>query len=218
MVNCIEEFESTYWEYYLSIENEFKQINNHIPIDVINENTYSISYMKLIFAICSEIDVIFKELINFINAGNANNIRNYYQIIISSYNNFTNELLNCFENRQITPFAGWNKNTTMDWWTDYNKIKHERTSIRNGIQNFKKSNQKNVLNALGGLYQLEMYFYKEIINRFDPNKTSHKKIRIPLPQSSIFRINNWADNIPLADDRFTFYLDQGNLIWDGKIK
>lgn len=54
---------------------------------------------------------------------------------------------------------------------------------------YKYANQENVLNALSGLFQLNMYFYKEIINKESPDEL----LEVPLPTSKIFRLENWGD-------------------------
>jgi len=61
----------------------------------------------------------------------------------------------------LQPFRNWSNRTTYkspDWWGPYNEVKHDR------INNLKKANLKNVVNALAGLYVLEMYLVKYIGN------------------------------------------------------
>lgn len=216
MVNNINDFRTVYWNYFLELEGEFLQIEKFIPVDDLNESTFSLRYMKLLFSICSEIDIVFKSFMEF-NGESIDNVdmRNYNSFIDNNFPNFSSESITCYENKIITPFKNWNDNDILDWWSDYNKIKHERTIERNGVKNYKNATQKNVLNALSGLYQLEMYFYKEIIDIEDFDA----KLRIPVPQSKIFRINDWEDNQGLIDNRYILYInDNGDLILDGDLK
>ena len=102
----------------------------------------------------------------------------------------------------MSPWKKWLEYTP-SWWDIYNKVKHTRTKTVNGIESFKQANQINVLLAFSALYQLEMYFYKEINQR----RTVAKKINIPIPQSQYFRIKNWPDNIELIDNKLAIYMD-----------
>ena len=54
--------ERYYWEYYLELEDEFYQVKKYIQFDKANYKTFSIELLKLYQAICSEIDVIGKQI------------------------------------------------------------------------------------------------------------------------------------------------------------
>lgn len=59
----------------------------------------------------------------------------------------------------VQPFKNWSPNpayNSPDWWSPYNRVKHER------LENFRDANLKNVANALAGLYILESYLVKFI--------------------------------------------------------
>lgn len=63
---------------------------------------------------------------------------------------------------KLQPFKNWKPSqlySAPDWWTPYNRVKHER------LENFKEANLKNVMNALAGLYTLESYLVKYIGDR-----------------------------------------------------
>lgn len=49
-----------YWNYYLELESEFFQTKRYVEFDKNNYETFSIEYLKLFEAICSEIDVVGK--------------------------------------------------------------------------------------------------------------------------------------------------------------
>jgi len=208
------DFDLTYWQYYLALENDFNKLN--IPIDDMNASTFSFDYLKLFSIVCFEIDVTFKAFIQYITGEKMKkeDIIEYKKIILNKYPEFENKSIKCKDISPLIPYKNWS-NGTLEWWTDYNKIKHERTEKRSDLENFKKATQKNVLLALSGLYQLEMYFYKELIDKEDPEKDIY--LRIPVPQSKIFRIIDWNENIPLVDNRFTMHLKDGHLIWEGAI-
>ena len=52
-----------YWKYYSSLEKQFMETERYVEFDYINnKKTYSIEYLKLFQAVCSEVDVVGKEL------------------------------------------------------------------------------------------------------------------------------------------------------------
>lgn len=204
-------FENTYWNYFLEIEEDFKKIERTIPVDRHNFETFSIQYMKLLFTICSEIDILLKEFITYNNwsnnIGDLKNINDYRKIITTNLKNFSKETI-CFSNDiEMKPFENWENKINPYWWTDNNDLKHNRTIS----ENFKKSNQKNVLNAISALYQIEMYFYKSILD-----KTNFKgQLRMPVPQPKKYRIKNWVDNVELLDNRYILFVEDGYLKLEG---
>lgn len=58
----ISKFVASYWNYYLELEEAFKQTQKYVAFDRHNDRTYSVEYLKLIQAVCSEIDVVAKEI------------------------------------------------------------------------------------------------------------------------------------------------------------
>lgn len=60
-------FEHNYWNYYRELENEFLLTKRYVDFDVHNYDAFSIEYLKLYQAVCSEIDVIGKALASIIN-------------------------------------------------------------------------------------------------------------------------------------------------------
>ncbi len=51
-----------YWNYYRELENEFISTRKYVDFQVRNFGTYSVEFMKLYQAVCSEIDVIGKAM------------------------------------------------------------------------------------------------------------------------------------------------------------
>lgn len=60
-------FEKVYWKYYRELEKEFLQTQKYVELSVDNWPTYSIEYLKLYQAVCSEIDVIGKAMAQVAN-------------------------------------------------------------------------------------------------------------------------------------------------------
>lgn len=163
------EFEKTFWYFYLELEHDFLEIEKTIPVDDLNSKTFSYKYMKLLESICGEIDVIFKRFLEFHNTVGSS-IGNYETFIEGNISTFKNAELTCYsaryDNKKIYPFKDWNQNTPPHWWTINNKLKHKRDELDDNDEYewYKHANQENVLNALGGLFQLNLYVYKPCRN------------------------------------------------------
>ena len=210
-----ETFQKNYWLFYLNLEEEFIEISKTIPIDSINSKTFSLKYVKLLQTICSEIDVVFKRLMEFCNAPpNHKNINEYESFIEENFDDFKDATVTCYNSShnytEIKPFIRWTSNNSPEWWGVNNKIKHNRDELdENGVEKYKYANQENILNALGGLFILLMYFYEEITSR-----TSEETIlSVPLPQSEIFHLENWGDYYTrIVENKFFFEIkDDGHL-------
>lgn len=151
-----EKFLNVYWRYYGLLEEDFKNTIRFVSLEKDNYETYSIEYARLLQAICSEIDVIFKTICN----KDKGNINEYAKIIITKDKQFINNIV-CLKmyNRgiKIKPFECWTENNPPEWWTAYNKIKHHRSD------EMKKATMKNTLYAISGLFLLEQYLLHDIV-------------------------------------------------------
>lgn len=201
MINSNEEFLEKFWDYYLELEREFLEIEKFIPVDSINSSTYSLQYLKLFLSICSEFDVVFKDFLSFKNyKGNPKNwkIYDYENFIKKEYPDFCSKEI-CYNFKQkIIPFNDWNNGKKLSWWKIYNDCKHRRLDENNGLINYKLANQNNILLSFSALYQLELYFYCDILKSSHPEKD----LIIPTPTSRIFKIINWPYNVSLVKDVF----------------
>ena len=190
-----EEFCRQHWEYFLALESDFLNTERYVSFDLgddflydtvthtnfENSKVYSIEYIKQYQAICSEVDVIMKSICNELGQ-KANNIHEYAQQILNKWPNIINQKVK-MKNIELQPFKNWkyfpNQQTTLDWWKTYNNVKHER------LLNYKKANLKNVLNALAGLYVLELYLVKFIGDR-------DSDMDVPNDVSKLFVLDNFT--------------------------
>lgn len=193
------QFIINYWLYYRELEDEFLFTNKYVCLHENNFKTYSIEFLKLYQAICSEIDVIGKAMAVYINdkfkpEDRANNIYKWWYEIqnkytISSSNEGSNEneekKLNqntefFLDTIEITPWKDFEIEVYFDadghkrfrlknckvpsWWTDHNKVKHNRTSKNmedTSKLNYCKANLGNVCYALAALYTLEKAYMQK---------------------------------------------------------
>ena len=92
-------FEQHYWDYYIELEESLLQIRKYVSFSKKNFNTFSIEILKLYQAVCSEIDVIGKELARIANpefktADKKNNIYKWWYEIQDTL--FVEEKLDIF--------------------------------------------------------------------------------------------------------------------------
>lgn len=175
-----EDFEKSFWLYYLNLEERFLNTTKYVAVDSNNYQTYSIEYISLLLGICSEIDVILKEICGF-NQDDSKNINDYFIKIVSKFPNIFQETVICpFSSIKLTPFSNWSSSTSPDWWQNYNKVKHGR------LDNFTAGNLKNVLNALAALFTLERYQLKDIAD----TSQNKNEVDIPNEDSKIFGLTN----------------------------
>lgn len=154
------EFTNFYWKYYLHLENEFINTTEFVMLDENNFKTFSIEYQKLLLAIGSECEIIFKELCGFDSDDGSKNINSFKTEIASSNlmgldNNV--RIMGAVTLDVLEPFGEKWPSETPKWWRKYNNVKHGRS------RNYKEANLENVLLALASLYLLEEYLHKKLI-------------------------------------------------------
>lgn len=197
-----DEFCRLHWSYYLVLEKDFLDTeryisfdfgdnylydSQHTATDCANSTTFSNEFVKQYQAICSEVDVILKSICKELGNTSANSMPDYTNLILNQWSNLPNQKvrMNVIE---LQPFKNWSPNpayNSPDWWSPYNRVKHER------LENFRDANLKNVANALAGLYILESYLVKFIGDR-------DNDLDIPNDISKLFELINFQTNNTVA--------------------
>lgn len=191
-------FIKSYWDYYLEIENQFLESKKFVAFAKTNEKTFSIEYLKLYQAVCSEIDVVGKEIACAVDSSfkidNHTNIKKWGYVIQQHFPELKNTVV-IFNDEPFQPFKNWEyenytakngrkglrviKNkTTITWWKDYNKVKHQRIGLITNTKNFCLANQKNLILAYSALYAIETVY----INQFTVNKD------VKIESSKLFKL------------------------------
>ena len=176
-------FIKSYWEYFLELEEQLIETKRFVEFDSENDKAYSLEYLKLYQAVCSEIDVVGKEIAVALNPSfeinNNTNIQKWGYEIQQAFPKIKNILVLFNDEISIQPFENWEyeKHTKPDkngivrttfaikdgkdsikWWSSYNKIKHRRIGLVEGTKNFQLANQKNLINAFAALFVLESLY------------------------------------------------------------
>jgi len=184
-IERFKEIEEVHWEYYLELEKDMLSTRRYVDFDKANTSTFSLEYLKLLQAVCSEIDIVGKIIAKELNPDfrpddRKNSILKWWYEIQDWYDSIDEKTVLFCRRIEIEPWrqfrvekyrnkrnaigyriANRSCNNTPTWWTSYNSVKHCRT-IRNkrGDMNYVKANLGNLSKAFAGLYVLEKnYLY-----------------------------------------------------------
>lgn len=191
-----EEILKLYYSQYQLLEKRLIELSEYVTIHPSNYSTFSQQFISIFLSICSEIDSLLGEFCKIIQPDNKKTftIADKIKIIIFEYPNLKNLRVQTkfpFETIDLVPFAKYKPNNKEEqefsewWWSDYNKVKHNRSEktknkrhnnqteqsengrqteqSKNGRYNYQKANLKNVLNSMAALYVI-IYKFKEYLN------------------------------------------------------
>lgn len=201
-----EEARDTYWKYYISLEKQFLETERYVEFDYINNGkTYSMEFMKLFQAVCSEIDVVGKKLAQISNEAFSPNkktgINEWWFYITKNYPDFSERKCILLGRKVLQPWKRFDvlenpnenakkfilnerskpKGQTPSWWNDYNSVKHNRTgTYKNNVSNYTKANLQNLFSSFAALYLLEVALMEKTY--FQEDNFSCAELR-----SSLFR-------------------------------
>lgn len=125
---------------------------------------------------CGEVDSLAKAIgTHFFPEADLNNctISKWGYYLCQSFPGIDTKVLQFKNGMQVKPFDSWQQTIAtnkkgqtiyvkapgskrLQWWTDYNTVKHSRASIDpdRGLANYEKANQGNVIKAMGALFLL----------------------------------------------------------------
>lgn len=147
-----------HWNYLLAIERDLDQISRYVEFDEKNFDCFSIEIARILLASGAEVDVVCKQICRAINVNSsANNINQYRSEMKSAFPAIPKfEVVLPRFGLRLKPWDEWRKAQGVPfWWTAYNKIKHHRDS------EYDQANLKNALNAVGGLFVVVLYLYRD---------------------------------------------------------
>ena len=192
-----EVIERAHWNYFLSLEDEMLEIRKYVDFNEKNFNTFSMKFMKLHLAVCSEIDTFAKVLANQIHPkllklDESPSITKWWYLIQDWYDEIDHKTVRALNSLDLNPWNNFrvepNRNKkncykliegykTPSWWTAYNDLKHKRTIVRKGRKsNFETANLGNVCNAFAGLYILEKNCLMQLGSNTQLGKRSRSKM------------------------------------------
>ena len=183
----IRTFTKNFWSYYLELERQFIETKRYVEFSSDNDKTYSVEYLKLYQAICSEIDAVGKEIatdvVTGFNVDSNTNIKKWGYNLQKVFGDIKNDEVIFYDTYTVKPFKNWEyekydkklpngkigkdlrvvgQKKTIIWWRNYNEIKHQRIGLVSGKKNFQLANQKNVVLSLAALFLLEWRYLNHI--------------------------------------------------------
>lgn len=183
-------FVRSYWDYYLDLEEQFSQTRKYIAFDIYNKNAYSVEFLKLMQAVCSEIDVVAKEIASALDPSfkvdSSTNIQKWGYVLQNKMPRILTDEVVFDHSIRVSPWKNWlyeeyeNKKgatryrlkdsaKTPEWWKAYNSVKHQRTRVTdNGQINYTKANLINLINSFAALYILETEYLATLYGEQEP--------------------------------------------------
>lgn len=147
-----------HWNYLLSIEKDLERLSRFIEFDEKNFECFSIEISRILLASAAEVDVVCKQICKNLNSTSiARGIHQYRNEILTVFSDIADFIVLLPRyGLSLKPWDNWSVSGGVPiWWTAYNKIKHNRD------REYPRANLKNALNAVGGLFVMVLYLYKE---------------------------------------------------------
>ena len=146
-----------HWNYFLAIEADTEGVSRFIEFTETNFQTYSIELARLILAAASEVDVVAKLLCKKVNPNDlSRSIGSYHRVLTNPFPTIKKmKILIRRYGLELKPWVDWTAILPPNWWSDYNKVKHERNAY------FHRASLKNALNAVAALFIMVLHYYKE---------------------------------------------------------
>lgn len=178
-----------HWNYFLALERDLELTSRYVEFHSRNFNTYSIEFAHLLFAAASEVDVLAKLLCQRLAPkAPRENIKDYRDVLWKHLPDVvTTFVLIPRYGLEFCPWENWHKKIP-EWWTGYNKVKHQRDT------GFNNATLQNALNAMGALQIFVFHHYRFKYNlELDPEglqKTSEMlrpaSVLLKLPHSHYY--------------------------------
>lgn len=151
----VEHSKRLHWNYFLALDSDVERLSRYVEFTESNFATYSIEMAHLLLAAASEVDVVAKLLCKKLNPPvDADNIREYREALHLAFPTISRIAVTIPRyGLELKPWDNWTRDTTPDWWTDYNAVKHERDV------NYQRAHLKNTLNAVSALFVLLLHYY-----------------------------------------------------------
>ena len=185
-----------HWNYFVALEQDLETVSRYIEFNEDNFKVYSIELARLLFAAASEVDVIAKLLCKrFYPTASDENINDYRRVLLTKLPEIpTTEVFIGRYGLSFKPWDNWSLTTNNNpvWWSDYNKVKHQRDTY------FSRATLKNVINSLGALLILVYCHYS-----YELASTEGERLR---PKETMRQLEPESTLIKLSDEYYHGHL------------
>ncbi|MDE7251597.1 MAG: hypothetical protein K2O32_01440 [Acetatifactor sp.] len=191
-----DEYRINYWRMFLVLEKELVEALDYVELNTNNYATTSIVFSKLLLSVGSEIDNVFRECLG--GAGRTN-IEDYYNFIINKYPAIINQQVKVNDTTIILkPYDGWNGSQpaqSLIFWQKYNELKHDI------VLNAQNASLENVLNAMAGLFIIELYRFDDIYRT-----QADTFENMPEQESKLFVLCSWEQKMRTSKVKLDYSL------------
>ena len=175
-----------YWNYFITVEDDLYKLSRFIEFDIRNEEVFSIELVRLLISSSSEFEVVAKELCSIkdpsIRINNINDIRK--NLLIFYPDIYYLEIIVPRFGLNYKPLINWKINKNCEWWNSYNSVKHQRNN------KYENANLKNVINAVGALYIVNLYYYNSLQEKNKNTVVKMEETTLELkPKPCLIKIN-----------------------------
>lgn len=159
-------FSGESYEQYQIIESDFIDFNRSVPLSEDHFEVHSPLLRDIIIRSCVQLEIFFKEWARYecsdkscalyteaeSKSGSKSWTINSYHYFARYFSGHRSRVFVLPLNKHIEPFANWSMNNAPQWWTAYNKIKHD------GHLHKAKANYENALLALAALFKVHCVY------------------------------------------------------------
>jgi hypothetical protein len=145
-----------HWYVFLSIEADLEQTARFVEPREANDACFSVEFARILMAAASEAEVSAKLLSAEIESQTVvDGIETWRTILTGRYPSLhTMRVFVPRAGRTLELWSEWGSGRNPPWWSAHNRIKHDRH-----LQ-FQEANLKNAMNAVAGLFCLQLYLHR----------------------------------------------------------
>jgi hypothetical protein len=114
-----------HWSYFETIDEDLYAFSRQVEFDKANFATYSVQLTRLYLSICSEAEIVAKELCNKYSVAlpQKPNIEDLRKVLMTKFPNITKLSITIRPLQlDVLPLADWDSGTSPRWWVNYNKL------------------------------------------------------------------------------------------------
>ena len=184
-----------YWNNYMLHEKRFIALTDYVDICVQNAQTCSDEIITQYLSVCSSLETALKLLADIKGLEAASFLA--YMEVLQSCASFSFdqpiELLRGKGMNYVVPFEDYNPNKAPAWWSNHNKVKHNR------VESYELGTFIILLQALSALYFVNMILAKTLGDQWQRRKDEgvleecleDSCIDVPNDVSKLFRLVGW---------------------------
>jgi hypothetical protein len=178
-----------HWAFFTALEQDIEVAARYVEPQPKNYGTFSIEMCRVLFAASSECEVVLKGTTALFGVNSERfNIEQLREEITKHVPDLVQEEVSIPRyGLTLDPWSNWKAPTPgpPDWWTSYNRVKHQRGDF------YEQGNLQNALNATAALMVATVYFYHAELSAAAGTAADFRDVTEKLvPESRVFRLND----------------------------